>query len=108
MHADLSPWLRYMELVEYNAAGRSIVRENGWLPGVGAALEYEWERLAMFARDLGQPLCRRRAAGEQVVFSLSGADNMLPFHREFAPGLWMLALHGHSFGMQPAAIFALL
>lgn len=58
MHADLSPALRYMELVEYNAAGRSIVRENGWLPGVGAALEYEWERLAMFAR-LRVPSSRR-------------------------------------------------
>lgn len=46
--AATSPWhtvlftgARHATVAEYDAAGKRVVRERGWLPGIGAALSYQ-------------------------------------------------------------------
>lgn len=57
--ASIEPVIRYATLSEHDQAGRSIVRESGWLPGIGGRLAHRsgpWEffgEARVFQADIG-------------------------------------------------------
>lgn len=48
VRAAVEPAIRNTRFSEYNLAGERIVRESGWLPGIGAMLEYRQDGLEIF------------------------------------------------------------
>lgn len=56
--ATLETAARYATVYEYNQAGNRIIKESGWLPGVGGMLQYQvdqWEVFGtadIFSRDI--------------------------------------------------------
>jgi hypothetical protein len=46
--AALEPAVRHATVHEYNQAGARIVRESGWLPGLGSMLQYQADQWQLF------------------------------------------------------------